>query len=222
MRNVVGGTQFRVLHRGAEPVGRGDRPAATRRRNRRRAAASAADGQWADRSWFHNRCNGSATERSAYTAFRPVRRGRTGTSNRSTTACGRSASTANHWNTLLEARVVIGDFKHEHNHRHRRSPRRRLRTGPGTPRFRAHQRQPQTPPPLRPPPSYALPCLADAARTDPASRAYSNINARKAKTPPSRHRAGPATTQRPLGLPTPTNPHRGLTTRSRISRGTRH
>ena len=25
----------------------------------------------------------------------------------------------NHWNTLLEARVVIGDFKHEHNHRHR-------------------------------------------------------------------------------------------------------
>ena len=27
----------------------------------------------------------------------------------------------NHWNTLLEARVVIGDFKHEHNHRHRHS-----------------------------------------------------------------------------------------------------
>jgi putative transposase len=25
----------------------------------------------------------------------------------------------NHWNTLLEARVVIGDFKPEHNHRHR-------------------------------------------------------------------------------------------------------
>jgi putative transposase len=25
----------------------------------------------------------------------------------------------NHWNTLLEARVVIGDFKDEHNHRHR-------------------------------------------------------------------------------------------------------
>jgi transposase InsO family protein len=24
-----------------------------------------------------------------------------------------------HWNTLLEARVVIGDFKEEHNHRHR-------------------------------------------------------------------------------------------------------
>jgi transposase InsO family protein len=24
----------------------------------------------------------------------------------------------NHWNSLLEARVVIGDFKHEHNHRH--------------------------------------------------------------------------------------------------------
>lgn len=27
----------------------------------------------------------------------------------------------NHWTTLLEARVVIGDFKHEHNHRHRHS-----------------------------------------------------------------------------------------------------
>ena len=27
----------------------------------------------------------------------------------------------NHWNSLLEARVVIGDFKHDHNHRHRHS-----------------------------------------------------------------------------------------------------
>lgn len=27
----------------------------------------------------------------------------------------------NHWNTLFEAPVVIGDFKHEHNHRHRHS-----------------------------------------------------------------------------------------------------
>jgi putative transposase len=27
----------------------------------------------------------------------------------------------NHWTTLLEARVVIGDFKDEHNHRHRHS-----------------------------------------------------------------------------------------------------
>ena len=27
----------------------------------------------------------------------------------------------NHWTNLLEARVVIGDFKHEHNHRHRHS-----------------------------------------------------------------------------------------------------
>ncbi|WP_141772624.1 transposase [Mycobacterium malmoense] len=24
----------------------------------------------------------------------------------------------NHWNTPFEARVVIGDFKHEHSHRH--------------------------------------------------------------------------------------------------------
>jgi putative transposase len=27
----------------------------------------------------------------------------------------------NHWNTLFEARVVIGDFNHEHNRRHRHS-----------------------------------------------------------------------------------------------------
>ena len=27
----------------------------------------------------------------------------------------------NHWTNLLEARVLIGDFKHEHNHRHRHS-----------------------------------------------------------------------------------------------------
>ncbi len=27
----------------------------------------------------------------------------------------------NHWTSLLEARVVIPDFKHEHNHRHRHS-----------------------------------------------------------------------------------------------------
>ena len=27
----------------------------------------------------------------------------------------------NHWNTVFEARVVIGDFKYEHNHRHRHS-----------------------------------------------------------------------------------------------------
>jgi hypothetical protein len=32
----------------------------------------------------------------------------------------------NHWNILLEARVVIGDFKHEHNQRH-------PRLGPGLP-----------------------------------------------------------------------------------------
>jgi putative transposase len=28
----------------------------------------------------------------------------------------------NHWTNLLEARVVIGDFKHEHNHRHPLGP----------------------------------------------------------------------------------------------------
>jgi putative transposase len=27
----------------------------------------------------------------------------------------------NHWTNMLEARVIISDFKHEHNHRHRHS-----------------------------------------------------------------------------------------------------
>jgi transposase InsO family protein len=61
-----------------------------------------------------------AKVRSDCPTFRPERRGTTGTSNRSTTDSGRSAS-INHWNTLFEAWVVIGDFKHEHNHRHRHS-----------------------------------------------------------------------------------------------------
>jgi putative transposase len=34
---------------------------------------------------------------------------------------GKECLNRNHWNTLFEARVVIGDFKHEHNHRHRHS-----------------------------------------------------------------------------------------------------
>jgi len=47
----------------------------------------------------------------------------------------------NHWNTLFEARVVIGDFKHDHNHRHRIRPwatRRRPSTlrPAGTPTLR--------------------------------------------------------------------------------------
>ncbi|WP_420063345.1 integrase core domain-containing protein [Mycobacteroides chelonae] len=33
----------------------------------------------------------------------------------------RECLNGNHWNTLLEARLVIGDFKDVHNHRHRHS-----------------------------------------------------------------------------------------------------
>jgi putative transposase len=32
-----------------------------------------------------------------------------------------SQASLSHWTTLLEVRVVIGDFKREHNHRHRQS-----------------------------------------------------------------------------------------------------
>ena len=34
---------------------------------------------------------------------------------------GKECLNRNHWTNLLEAQVVIGDFKHEHNHRHRHS-----------------------------------------------------------------------------------------------------
>jgi len=51
----------------------------------------------------------------------PVHRGTTATSNRSTTDYARSASTATTGTPLIEARVVIGEFKDEHNHRHRHS-----------------------------------------------------------------------------------------------------
>ena len=48
-----------------------------------------------------------AKVRSDCPTFRPERRGTTGTSNRSTTDSGRSAS-INHWNTLFEAWVALG------------------------------------------------------------------------------------------------------------------
>lgn len=51
----------------------------------------------------------------------PVHRGKTATSNRSTTDYARSASTATTGTPLLEARVVVGEFKDEHTHRHRQS-----------------------------------------------------------------------------------------------------
>ena len=53
--------------------------------------------------------------------FLPAARGTTATSNHSTTGSRKECLNRNHWNTLFEARVVIGDFKHEHNHRHRHS-----------------------------------------------------------------------------------------------------
>ena len=51
----------------------------------------------------------------------PGRRGRTATSNRSTTAYEGSASTATTGPTCSRPAWSIGDFKHEHNHRHRHS-----------------------------------------------------------------------------------------------------
>ena len=64
----------------------------------------------------------------------------------------------NHWNTLLEARVVIGDFKHEHNHRHairpwatERQPSTLRRAGTSTPRSPARSTESETTnPTLRP------------------------------------------------------------------------
>jgi transposase InsO family protein len=56
----------------------------------------------------------------------------------------------NHWNTLFEARVVIGDFKKEHNHRHAirpwatgRRPSTLRRAGAPTPRWLRDQLNPE-------------------------------------------------------------------------------
>lgn len=34
---------------------------------------------------------------------------------------GKECLNCNHWNTVLETREIIGDFKDEHNHRRRHS-----------------------------------------------------------------------------------------------------
>jgi hypothetical protein len=60
-------------------------------------------------SWFLKRCNSFALARSDCPTFRPARE-TTATSNRSTTGCERSVLNRNHWATLLEARMVIGEF----------------------------------------------------------------------------------------------------------------
>ncbi len=73
------------------------------------------------RSWFLKRCNGSARARSGCPTSRRARRGTTATSNRSTTDCARSASTATTGTPCSRPEWSIGDFKHEHNHRHRHS-----------------------------------------------------------------------------------------------------
>jgi putative transposase len=63
-------------------------------------------------------CNGSATARSACVTSHPVPRGTTGYIESFNNRLRKECLNRNHWNSLFEAWVVIGDFKHEHNHRH--------------------------------------------------------------------------------------------------------
>ena len=73
------------------------------------------------RSWFPKRCNGSARTRSDCPTSRRGTPWNNGYIESFNNRLRKECLNRNHWNTLLEARVVIGDFKHEHNHRHRHS-----------------------------------------------------------------------------------------------------
>ena len=73
------------------------------------------------RSWFLKRCNGSATGRSDCRTFRRDTPWDNGYIESFNNRLRKECLNRNHWNNLFEARVVIGDFKHEHNHRHRHS-----------------------------------------------------------------------------------------------------
>src|SRR6185312_17054190 len=72
------------------------------------------------RSWFPKRCNSSALARSGCPTFRPVP-WNNGYIESFNNRLRKECLNRNHWTTLLEAWVVIGDFKHGHNHRHRHS-----------------------------------------------------------------------------------------------------
>ena len=73
------------------------------------------------RSWFLKRCNGSATDKVGLSYIPPGYPWNNGYIESFNNRLRKECLNRNHWNTLFEARVVIGDFKDEHNHRHRHS-----------------------------------------------------------------------------------------------------
>ena len=72
------------------------------------------------RSWFRKHCNSFARQCRVvlHSAWYAVEQRLHRIVQQSPT---KECLNRNHWTTLLEARVVIGDFKHEHNRRHRHS-----------------------------------------------------------------------------------------------------
>ena len=72
-------------------------------------------------SWFLKRCNASARARWACHTFPPGSPWDNGYIESFNNRLRKECLNRNHWNSLFEARVVIGDFKYEHSHRHRHS-----------------------------------------------------------------------------------------------------
>jgi putative transposase len=70
-------------------------------------------------NWFRKRCNASARTSPAWSMSRRAVGQRLHQSFNN--GLRKECLNRNHWTTLFEARVVVGDFKHEHNHRHRHS-----------------------------------------------------------------------------------------------------
>ena len=110
-----------LQHRGAL-----DHRRAARRRARegvrrgRRAAEGAADGQRSGVD-FSSAATVLRRQGRACPISRRERRGTTDYIESFNNRLRKECLNRNHWNTLFEARVVIGDFKDEHNHRHRHS-----------------------------------------------------------------------------------------------------
>ena len=73
------------------------------------------------RNWFPKPCNASARTRSGWSYIPPGTPWNNGHIESFNNRLRKEFLNRNHWNTLFEARVVIGDFKHEHNQRHRHS-----------------------------------------------------------------------------------------------------
>ena len=72
-------------------------------------------------SSFPKRCNGSAKNKVGLSYIPPGTPWNNGYIESFNNRLRKECLNRNHWNTLFEARVVIGDFKDEHNHRHRHS-----------------------------------------------------------------------------------------------------